>query len=271
MELELICDDVMRGLERIPSESVDVVVTSPDYNLGVKYKASQKVKQLSDYLAWATTWGREVMRTLKPGGSFFLNIAGAPSRPLLPFQVLMAFSEFAILQNTFHWIKAISIKKPGLFDAKGRPLDPTISVGHFKPLSTDRYVNDQHEYVFHFSKTGKARLDRKAIGVPYTDKSNINRWGHTEGADVRCRGNTWYVPYKTIQNRNKQRPHPATFPPELAELAFRLAGVNQESTVMDIFVGLGNSGIAASRIPAGRFIGIDMEPYYIEESQKRIV
>lgn len=271
MELELITDDTLRALPKFADESVDVVMTSPDYNLGVKYKASQKVKQLHDYLAWATTWGREVMRVLKPGGSFFLNIAGSPARPLLPFQVLLAFSEFAILQNTFHWIKAITIHKEGLCDLEGRPIDPRLSVGHFKPLSTDRYVNDQHEYVFHFSKNGKARLDRKAIGVPYMDKSNIKRWGHTEGADVRCRGNTWFVPYKTIQSRNKQRPHPATFPPELAELAFRIAGVGPQSTVMDIFVGLGNAGIGASRIPAGKFIGIDMEPYYIEESTKRII
>jgi site-specific DNA-methyltransferase (adenine-specific) len=271
MELDLINDDVLRALPRFHSESVDVVMTSPDYNLGVKYKASQKVKELQDYLAWASAWGREVMRVLKPGGSFFLNIAGSPARPLLPFQVLLAFSEFAVLQNTFHWIKAITIRKEGLFDAKLRPIDPLISVGHFKPLSTNRYVNDQHEYVFHFSKEGKAKLNRTAIGVPYADKSNIKRWEATGGTDIRCRGNTWFIPYKTIQNRNKQRPHPATFPPELAEYAFKIAGVGPESTCMDIFVGLGNAGIGASRCNAGRFIGIDLEPYYIEESQQRII
>lgn len=263
MELDLICDDVMRGLATVPDASVDVCMTSPDYNLGVKYKSSQKVKQHNDYMAWATAWGREVMRTLKPGGSFFLNIAGAPSRPLLPFHIVLAFSEFAVLQNTFHWVKSISVKRPEDADY--------ISVGHFKPLSSSRYVNDMHEYVFHFSHKGKAVLDRKAIGVPYTDKSNIDRWADTGGADVRCRGNTWYVPYKTIQRRNKDRPHPATFPPELAHLAYRIAGVNQESTVMDIFVGLGNAGIAATAFPVRKFIGIDIEPYYIEESQKRII
>lgn len=263
MELELINDDVMRGLATVPDESVDVCITSPDYNLGVKYKSSQKVKEHADYMAWATAWGREVMRTLAPGGSFFLNIAGAPSRPLLPFHIALAFSEFAVLQNTFHWIKAISVKRPDDMEY--------ISVGHFKPLSSPRYVNDTHEYVFHFSKAGKAHLNRKAIGVPYTDKSNVGRWEHTDGADVRCRGNTWYVPYKTIQRRSKDRPHPATFPPELAHLALKLVGANQNFVVMDIFVGLGNAGIAASAFPVRKFIGIDIEPYYIEESRKRIV
>jgi site-specific DNA-methyltransferase (adenine-specific) len=261
MELDLINEDVMIGLAAIPAETVDICMTSPDYNLGIKYKSNQSVQKISDYLEWATGWGQEVMRTLTPNGSFFLNVSGAPSRPLLPFQLVLAFSKFAVLQNTFHWIKSISVKKDG----------QDISVGHFKPLTTPRYVNDLHEYVFHFSKTGSVKLDRKAIGVPYTDKTNIKRWGHTEGADVRCRGNTWYVPYKTIQSRNKQRPHPATFPPELASLAFRIAGANERSTLMDIFVGIGNAGIAAASIPARKFIGIDREPWYIEESAKRII
>jgi site-specific DNA-methyltransferase (adenine-specific) len=260
MELELICDDVMRALAAVPDESVNVVMTSPDYNLGIKYKSHQKVQQLKDYMAWATGWGREIMRTLTADGSFFLNVSGAPSRPLLPHYLAIAFSEFAVLQNTFHWIKSISIKKDGA----------DISVGHFKPLSTKRYVNDLHEYVFHFTKTGNVPLNRKAIGVPYTDKTNVARWGHTGGADVRCRGNTWYVPYKTIQSRNKQRPHPATFPPELALLAYRIAKATPESTVMDTFVGIGNAGIAASLIPVKKFIGIDIEKYYIEESTRRI-
>ncbi len=260
MDLDLICDDVLLGLESVPDESVNIAMTSPDYNLGIKYKSSQSVKKLHDYLDWAVDWGTEVMRVLKPDGSFFLNVSGAPSRPLLPFHLALAFSNFAILQNTFHWIKSISIKKDG----------QDISVGHFKPLSSPRYVNDLHEYVFHFSKTGKAVLDRKAIGVPYTDKTNVKRWGHTGGADVRCRGNTWHIPYKTIQNRNKQRPHPATFPPELALLAFKIAGANDQSVLLDPFVGIGNAGIAAKRIKAARFIGIDIEPFYIEESKQRI-
>jgi site-specific DNA-methyltransferase (adenine-specific) len=270
MELELIKSDVLVALRSMPDESVDVTFTSPDYNLGIKYKSHQKVQERNDYLNWVTSWATEVMRVLKPNGSFFLNISGAPSRPLLPHFVVFRLSELAILQNTFHWIKAITIRKNGIYDMDGKQLPPEISVGHFKPLSTNRYVNDVHEYVFHFTKTGKVPLDRKAIGVPYSDKSNIKRWGHTAGADVRCRGNVWYVPYETIQNRLKDRPHPATFPAELAELGLRITKCGPESVVLDPFVGYGNAGIAASRIKVKKFIGIDIEQFYIDESQKRI-
>jgi len=64
-----------------------------------------------------------------------------------------------------------------------------VSVGHFKPINSKRFLNDCHEFVFHFTKSGKAPVDRLAVGVPYADKSNISRWFHTEGKDKRCSGN----------------------------------------------------------------------------------
>ena len=97
-----------------------------------------------------------------------------------------------------------------------------VSAGHFKPINSKRYVTDCHEFVFHFTKSGDVPLDRLAIGVPYQHKSNISRWGHTEGRDLRCRGNTWFIPYETIQRRKKERPHPATFPVQLAEWCIRI-------------------------------------------------
>jgi hypothetical protein len=120
------------------------------------------------------------MRVLKPGGSFFLNISGAPSRPLLPHYVAMRFAEFAVLQNTFHWIKSITVEKDQeqLTVGENR-MTEEISVGHFKPLTSDRYVNDFHEYVFHFSKTGHAALDRKAVGVKYADPNRTSSGGGT--------------------------------------------------------------------------------------------
>jgi site-specific DNA-methyltransferase (adenine-specific) len=70
------------------------------------------------------------------------------------------------------------------------------------------------------------------VGVPYADKSNIARWGHTAGRDLHCRGNTWFIPYRTIQNRRRDRPHPATFPVELASNCIRLHG-KKSAVVMD--------------------------------------
>src|SRR5207249_113040 len=103
----------------------------------------------------------------------------------------------------------------------------------YKPINSDRYLNDAHEFVFHLTPAGETPIERLAIGVPYQDKSNIARWAHTRARDLRCRGNVWYVPYETIQERAKDRPHPATFPVKLAEMALKLHGVRPGARVLD--------------------------------------
>ena len=143
--------------------------------------------------------------------------------------------------------------------------------GHFKPINSKRFLNDCHEYVFHFTKSGRVELSRLALGVPYQDKSNIARWSHSRGKDLRCRGNTWFVPYQTIQSREKERPHPATFPVQLAEWCIKLHGVSRIETMLDPFVGIGNSAVAAQLFQVRRFIGFEIDETYLAEAKRRIV
>ena len=142
--------------------------------------------------------------------------------------------------------------------------------GHFKPINSARFLNDCHEYVFHFTKSGRVELNRLALGVPYQDKSNISRWAHTRGNDLRCRGNTWFVPYATIQSREKERPHPATFPVQLAEWCIKLHGVSRVETMLDPFLGIGNSAIAAQRCGMKTFIGFEIDEAYLTEAKRRV-
>src|SRR5207248_11476733 len=106
-----------------------------------------------------------------------------------------------------------SVKTSSMEEKNGQ----IVSRGHFKPSTSRRFLNDCQEYIFHLTPEGKTPLERLALGVPYQDKTNIARWSHTHGRDRRCRGNTWFIPYETIQRREKERPHPATFPVQLAE------------------------------------------------------
>ncbi|HKS31188.1 MAG TPA: DNA methyltransferase, partial [Chthoniobacterales bacterium] len=142
--------------------------------------------------------------------------------------------------------------------------------GHFKPINSRRFLNDCHEYAFHFTKSGHVELDRLALGVPYQDKSNIARWSHTGGEDLRCRGNTWFVPYETIQSREKERPHPATFPVQLAEWCIKLHGVSRVQRMLDPFLGIGNSASAAQRCAVKRFVGFEIDEAYLAEAKRRI-
>jgi site-specific DNA-methyltransferase (adenine-specific) len=253
---DLRLDDCVQGMASLPAVTIDLVVTSPPYNLGVRYEKYSDRQDRQSYLKWCGEWAAQIRRVLKPSGSFFLNIGAAPSNPMLPHEIVVQLREHFVLQNTVHWIKSIAID------------DRTF--GHFKPISSKRFLNDCHEYIFHFTIDGTIDIDRLALGVPYQDKTNIARWSHTRGADLRCRGNTWFVPYETIQSRAKERPHPATFPVQLAEWCIKLHGVSRVESVLDPFLGIGNSAVAAQRCGVKEFIGFEIDETYLAEAKRRL-
>jgi len=253
--------DCVAGMSNLADNCVDITVTSPPYNLGIKYSKYSDKENRESYLEWCGKWATEIRRVLNSNGSFFLNIGSAPSSPMLPHEIVLQLRDLFVLQNVIHWVKSITIE-----DKEGE----VRSYGHFKPISSKRFLNDCHEYVFHFTKTGRVEIDRLALGVPYQDKSNISRWSHTGGSDRRCRGNTWFVPYETIQSRAKERPHPATFPVQLAEWCIKLHGAAKIQTMLDPFLGIGNSAIAAQRCGVKEFIGFEIDETYLAEAKRRI-
>lgn len=256
-------EDCLKGMsKRLKAGSVDIVVTSPPYNIGVKYQSYEDTLPRAEYLAWLDKWAEAVKRVLKDDGSLFLNIGSRPTEPEIPFEVLKVMKNHFILQNVIHWVKSIYIES----DSYGQKTD--INVGHYKPINSERFLNDTHEYVFHLTGSGKVKLDRLAIGVPYKDKSNIERWNNG-GEKRRCRGNCWFIPYKTIQHREKDRPHPASFPPELAESCIRLHGLKKNMLVMDPFAGIGNTALAAKKLKTG-FIGFELDASYLKVARKAI-
>ncbi|MFH1116196.1 MAG: site-specific DNA-methyltransferase [Pseudomonadota bacterium] len=259
-------EDCFGRMRDLAEASIDVVVTSPPYNLGIKYGTYDDRISREKYLDWLEEWAVEVSRVLGRGGSLFLNIGGKPKNPWGPMEAAFRFRKHFELQNTIHWIKSIAIDKSGNGDDHGLTQD--INVGHIKPINSRRYVSDAHEYVFHFTKHGDVNLDRKAIGVAYKHKSNITRW-KSSGTDSRCRGNTWFIPYKTIVSRDRERPHPASFPPRLAEMCIKLHGVSEVRTVMDPFMGLGNTAVACVELGKS-CIGYEIDPEYWSTSCEQV-
>jgi site-specific DNA-methyltransferase (adenine-specific) len=216
-------------------------------------------------LSWTRKWIGAAGRTLGPAGSLFLNVGSKPSDPWTALDVAQAARSLLTLQNTIHWIKSIAIDRDAA--GLGANLPDDLAVGHYKPINSDRFVNDCHEFIFHFTPKGRTPLDRRAIGVPYQDASNIARW-QTGGVNRRCRGNAWFIPYDTIQSRDKERPHPATFPPRVPEYCLKLHGVSRITLAMDPFLGLGGSAVAAAQLGLN-FIGVEMDEHYLNEAIAR--
>jgi site-specific DNA-methyltransferase (adenine-specific) len=257
------CQDLFREL---PEASVDVIVTSPPYNMGIQYNTYEDSLGHDDYLRWTGEWIAGAARVLTADGSLFLNVGTKPSDPWTALDVAQAARPYLRLQNIIHWVKSVAIDKASTSAAAGITRD--FAVGHYKPINSERFLNDCHEFLFHFTPGGTTRLDRLALGIAYQDRSNVSRW--RAGAEgVRCRGNTWFIPYETIQRRDRDRPHPATFPAKLPEQCVRLHGLSRVKTVMDPFTGLGSTAVACARLGVN-FVGSDIDALYLETAAERM-
>jgi site-specific DNA-methyltransferase (adenine-specific) len=258
--------DCLDLLRQVPSGAVDVIVTSPPYNLGVRYNTYLDELEPTEYLEWTGRWIAEAARVLKPDGSLFLNVGSRPTDPWTPLDVAQTARQHLRLQNIVHWIKSIAIDHGLAGSAAGLRTD--LAIGHYKPINSDRFLNDCHEFVFHFTPGGGTKLDRLALGVPYQDQSNVTRWRRAADG-IRCRGNTWFIPYETIQRRDRDRPHPATFPARLPEHCLRLHGLSRVGVAMDPFVGLGSTAVACARLGIG-FLGSDIDAQYLAQAADRV-
>lgn len=249
---KVIHQDCLAGLEVIEDESVDVIVTSPPYNIGIKYASYNDQLIQSEYLQWLDAVFIQLRRVMKPAASFFLNVGNQNKHPWLTMEVMSVARPHFHLQNNIVWAKSLTIGED--------------SVGHFKPINSPRYLNNVHESLFHLTKTGVVAIDRLAVGVPFKDKSNIARFGHTK--DRRCAGNIWYVPYKTVQSKGEKFNHPASYPVELVERCLKLHG-GDDLMVLDPFLGTGTTLVAAQNLNH-RGIGFELDTGYVRIAEDRL-
>src|SRR3546814_8677430 len=128
---------------------------------------------------------------MKPGGSFFLNVGGTGADPWIVMDVANAFRESFVLQNHITWVKSVSIG------------DDTV--GHFKPINSRRCLNNNHEAVFHFTKSGAVDIDRLAVGVPYKDKSKIARRNHRSEEHTSELQSLMRTSYAAVCSKNKRQ------------------------------------------------------------------
>lgn len=286
--------DCIEGMKELAPESVDIVVTSPPYNLDIKYGTYQDAKPRLEYLAWLLDVFTEIKRVLKPNGHFFLNVGYSNLDPWVGHDVAGEARKIMVLQNNFTWIKSIAI------DDK--------QIGHYKPINSERFANPVWEHIFHFTKTGDVKCDKEAIGVPYAYECNIDNTSRVRGrmikklgylnkrdfearatqaekdkvatdlaaklekqkprSTVHCPGNAWYIPYETILDRGAHRgSHPATFPTELVRRAIKFSGTT--GTLLDPFMGTGTSAVAAVELGLD-WLGFDIDPQYVAWTESRL-
>ena len=248
----IIHGDCLEELRKLPDASIDLIVTSPQYNIGLNYDYGSDKLLVEEYLSGLKDVSVEMRRVLKDDGSLFLNIGSTNVDPWIEHDVSQVFRSVFVLQNRIIWVKSISIDEQ--------------TVGHYKPINSKRFLNHLFETVFHFTKKGDCQIDRLAIGVPYADKTNIARRGHAQ--DLKCMGNVWYIPYLTVQSKSEKFNHPAGFPLKLPIFCIKLHG-GKTGVVLDPYLGSGTTLAAAAHL-GWSGIGIEHSAQYVETSKERL-
>ena len=249
--------DCLKFLETIPDSSYDVCISSPPYNLGVRYSEYKDTR--SYYIEWMKDVWYEVCRVLKPDGHLFLNLGYSKDNPFDTYKV--AENVPWSLQNNIIWAKAVEV------DGRVRG----YSIHH----SSKRYLQNVWEHLFHFTKNGDTPIDIEWSGVPYNENyNNAERNAKRSGKNYRATTNCWHITYKSkatkeitkeIAGHNK---HPAIYPETLVEKCLKVSGL-KNGVVFDPFMGTGTAAVAAIK-QKWDYIGYEIDPDYVEFSKNRI-
>ncbi len=273
----VICGDAAEEVAKLPSQSIDSIVTSPPYfrqrdyrgqhQLGHEPTASEYVERLSDIFM-------ECHRVLKQCGTLWIVLGDKYERGRqlgLPWRVALALVDRGwILRSDIIWHKPNAMPSP----VKTRP-------------TTD------HEYVFFLTKSQQYYYDADAIREPhitFTDKSRMRggrnhfhrrngtpeqgknggqsnlhkgRWDQAFHPLGRNKRTVWSIPLSKFRDA-----HFAVYPEPLVELCLR-AGTPPDGVVLDPFLGSGTTAAVARRL--GRsFVGIDCVEDYCQMARQRI-
>ncbi len=268
MELDVIYNADSRAMEELSDNSVQLVVTSPPYNVGKKYNYYEDREPLDRYLDFLMMVWRECLRVLVPGGRLAINVANTGRNPYIPlhaFIIQQCLDLGLLMRGEILWDKSATAGTSTAWGSFARASNPTL--------------RDTHEYIMVFSKASM-RLEKPYTRGDHTGISNQefvdwtrSIW-HKNGTAKKAIRDTarsiWRfgTQSKKVQQKTKGITHPAPFPLDLP-LRLILLYTNVGDIVLDPFMGSGSTAIAA-RLTRRHYIGYEISPEYIELSNERI-
>jgi adenine-specific DNA-methyltransferase len=240
--------DCLELLKTIPDESINLVITSPPYNIGKEYERRLK---LDTYLEQQALVIKECVRCLSPNGSICWQVGNyVDNGAIIPLDTVLypIFTELGVrMRNRIIW--------------------------HFEHgLHCRRRFSGRYETIIWFTKSDEYIFHLDAVRVPqkYPAKKHFKgpKAGEYSGNPLgKNPGDLWIIP-NVKSNHVEKTDHPCQFPVELIERLV-LSMTNTGDWVFDPFLGTGTSIIAAIRHNR-RGAGAEIVPKYIDLAHQRI-
>lgn len=253
MKLDEIYNRSSETMAEIETRAVDLVVTSPPYNIDVQYgNQTAKGKVLGskgvkyrdnmaeeDYRRLLGTVFAECKRVLKDTGSIWVNIKNrCVNGVVLPPFWIQDFFEDMYLKNLIIWN----------FDWGG---------------STSKRFAPRYEFVFWFVKD----KDRYTFNLDDVKVPALNYRPDRYKSQLKNPSDVWRISMVS-GNFEERTSHPAQYPEELIERIV-LAGTNKGEVVLDPFMGSGTSAVVAKKL--GRhYLGYETVKEYCDIASERL-
>ena len=252
VELSEVLDKTIIGntlevLKLLPSNSVDLLIVDPPYNLDKNFHGN-KFKKTSDeiYGEYTKTWIELVKPLLKKNATVYVCC-----------DWLSSSSIFMVLKQYFNVLNRITWQRE-----KGRG-----ALGNWKNGMEDIwFVSNSKEYTFNVEDV----KIRRSVIAPYKEDGKPKDWEDTEDGKFRNTypSNFWddiSIPYWSMPENTA---HPTQKPEKLLAKLI-LASSNKGDVILDPFLGSGSTSVTAKKL--GRhYIGIEQNEQYCVWAEKRL-
>lgn len=241
------CCDCVHGINSLEDESIDLVITSPPYNVNLgenkhnknKYDVYQDNREHGEYIEWLQNVFAAVFHKMVDGGRICINIGDGANGSLPTHSKIINFMEkigYGVY-TTIIWNKCQVGNRCawGSFNSPSQPSFPT-----------------PFEYILVFYKGSKKLLKK--------GESDLTKEEFIE----------WSLPIWAFPGEPKMKihGHPAMFPIELPERLMKMLSY-VGATVLDPFSGAGTTGVACAKNDR-KFVGFDLSEEYCKIADKRI-
>lgn len=240
--------DSRKLIRQLADESVNLVVTSPPYNIGKKYGKYNDNVTLDEWKELISDITSEVKRVLTPDGSFFLNISPVPDKKTKEIIPLESIAYFIAKEHGLHLRNSIIWTFNNMQNPTKRLSGRWESVLWL--------VKDINNYVFN--------LD--AIRVPYITKNDkrLDPEGGRNPTDV------WY--FDRVNNMTKKKlglsHFPCIYPVPLIERILLMSS-REGDTILDPFLGSGTTLVACERLNRNG-IGFELDEQFAPTIEMRL-